>query len=140
MSGASGRHAERKVLIVEDNALNMKLFNDVLEAHGYTILQSNDGLNALQIARLHRPDLILMDIQLPVVSGLEITKQLKSDEELRGIPVIAVTAFAMKGDAEKIRQAGFDGYLTKPISIAGFLQVVEQYSRSNLEEVAAAHR
>lgn len=128
MSGAGGRHRERKVLIVEDNVLNMKLFNDLLEAHGYTTLQSNDGLNALQLARLHRPDLILIDIQLPVVSGLEITKRLKADEELRGIPIIAVTAFAMKGDEEKIRQAGCDGYLTKPISITGFMQTVERYS------------
>lgn len=140
MSGASGRHAERKVLIVEDNELNMKLFNDVLEAHGYTTLQSNDGLNTLQIARLHRPDLILMDIQLPVVSGLEITKQLKADKELRGIPVVVVTAFAMKGDEEKIWQAGCDGYLTKPISITGFMQVIEQYSGGHVDGVAAAHR
>jgi two-component system cell cycle response regulator DivK len=127
MSSDSGRRAERKVLIVEDNELNMKLFNDILEAHGYTTLRSNDGLNALQLARLHRPDLIIMDIQLPVVSGLEITKRLKADEELRGIPVIAVTAFAMKDDEEKIRQAGCDGYLTKPISIAGLMKVIEHH-------------
>src|SRR5438270_12490422 len=81
----------RTVLIVEDNELNMKLFNDLLEAHGYTTLQTKDGREALDIARLHRPDLILMDIQLPEVSGLEITKWLKEDEELRGIPVVAVT-------------------------------------------------
>src|SRR5919107_1822542 len=105
MSDASGRYLRRKVLIVEDNELNMKLFNDLLEAYGHTTFQSNDGLNAVQLARLHRPDLILMDIQLPVMSGLEIAKRLKADEELRGIPVIAVTAFAMKGDKEKIRQA-----------------------------------
>src|SRR5256885_2250314 len=97
-SGITGQCAARKVLIVEDNELNMKLFNDILEAHGCTILQSRDGLDALQIARQHRPDLIVMDIQLPVVSGLEITKRLKADEELRGIPVVAVTAFALKGD------------------------------------------
>jgi two-component system cell cycle response regulator DivK len=105
----------------------MKLFNDILEAHGCTILQSKDGLDALQIARQHRPDLILMDIQLPVVSGLEITKRLKADEELRGIPIVAVTAFAMKGDEEKIRQAGCDGYMTKPISITGLMRVVEHH-------------
>jgi two-component system, cell cycle response regulator DivK len=126
------RHTERKVLIVEDNELNMKLFNDILDAHGCTILQSRDGMDALQIARQHRPDLILMDIQLPVVSGLEITKRLKADEELRGIPIIAVTAFAMKGDEEKIRQAGCDGYLTKPISIDRFIQAVERYSSLTL--------
>ena len=115
------------MLIVEDNELNMKLFNDLLEAHGYTTLQTKDGLEALSIARLHRPDLILMDIQLPEVSGLEVTKWLKEDEELRGIPVVAVTAFAMKGDEEKIRQGGCEGYIAKPISIAGFMRVVEHH-------------
>jgi two-component system, cell cycle response regulator DivK len=128
-SGITDRHAARKVLIVEDNELNMKLFNDLLEAHGYTTLQTKDGLDTLHIARLHRPDLILMDIQLPKVSGLEITKWLKADEELRGIPVLAVTAFAMRGDKEKIRQGGCEGYIAKPISIAGFMQAVEHYSR-----------
>jgi two-component system, cell cycle response regulator DivK len=126
-SGGTNQSASHKVLIVEDNVLNMKLFNDLLEAHGYTTLQVMDGLEVLQIARLHRPDLILMDIQLPEVSGLEITKWLKEDEELRGIPVVAVTAFAMKGDEEKIRQAGCDDYMTKPISIAGFMKAVEYH-------------
>jgi two-component system cell cycle response regulator DivK len=126
-SGVTGQRTARKVLIVEDNELNMKLFNDLLEAHGYTTLQTKDGRQALSIARTHRPDLILMDIQLPEVSGLEITKQLKADEELRGIPVVAVTAFAMKGDEEKIRQGGCEGYIAKPISIAGFMRVVEHY-------------
>jgi two-component system cell cycle response regulator DivK len=126
-SGGTNQSASHKVLIVEDNVLNMKLFNDLLEAHGYTTLQVMDGLEVLQIARLHRPDLILMDIQLPVVSGLEITKRLKADEELRGVPVLAVTAFAMQGDEEKIRQAGCDDYMTKPISIAGFMKAVEYH-------------
>ena len=135
-STTTGRRAARKVLIVEDNELNMKLFNDLLEWHGYTTLQTKDGLDALQIARLHRPDLILMDIQLPEVSGLEITKWLKADEELRGIPIVAVTAFAMKGDEEKIWQAGCEGYLTKPISIAGFMQAVEQYFLGALHDAA----
>ena len=136
-SGVTGQRAGRKVLIVEDNELNMKLFNDLLEAHGYTTLQTKDGLEALRIARLHRPDLILMDIQLPEVSGLEITKRLKEDEDLRGIPVVAVTAFAMKGDEEKIRQGGCEGYIAKPISIAGFIQVIEQYTGGHAEGVAA---
>ena len=126
-SGATDQRAARKVLIVEDNELNMKLFNDLLEAHGYITFQTKDGLEALSIARQHRPDLILMDIQLPEVSGLEITKRLKADEELRGIPVVAVTAFAMKGDEEKIRQGGCEGYIAKPISIAGFMRVVEHH-------------
>jgi two-component system cell cycle response regulator DivK len=125
--GATGRRTGRKVLIVEDNELNMKLFNDLLEAHGYTTLQTKDGREALSIAREHRPDLILMDIQLPEISGLEITRQLKEDAELRGIPVVAVTAFAMKGDEEKIRQGGCEGYISKPISIAGFMKVVEHH-------------
>jgi two-component system, cell cycle response regulator DivK len=136
-SGITDQGAGRKVLIVEDNVLNMKLFNDLLEAHGYTVFQAMDGLEALRLAGQHRPDLILMDIQLPEVSGLEVTKRLKADEELRTIPVVAITAFAMKGDEEKIRQAGCDGYLTKPISIAGFLQVVEQHSGGNVDGVVA---
>ena len=102
-NAVTGQHAGRKVLIVEDNLLNMRLFNDLLEAHGYTVLQAKGGLEALRIARLERPDLVLMDMQLPEVSGLEVTERLKSDEELRSIPVVPVTAFAMKGDEEKIR-------------------------------------
>ena len=126
-SRVTSQRPGRKVLIVEDNELNMKLFNDLLEAHGYTTLQTKNGLRGAEIARTHRPDLILMDIQLPEVSGLEITKWLKEDEELRSIPVVAVTAFAMKGDEEKIRQGGCEGYIAKPISIAGFMKVVEHH-------------
>ena len=117
----------KTVLIVEDNELNMKLFNDLLEAHGYRTLQTRNGLMALEIAREQEPDLILMDIQLPEVSGLEVTKWLKEDETLRHIPVIAVTAFAMKGDEEKIRQGGCEAYISKPISVATFLQTVEGF-------------
>ena len=117
----------RKVLIVEDNELNMKLFNDLLEAHGYFTLQTKDGVEALRMARQHRPDLILMDIQLPEVSGLEVTKWLKEDDDLRSIPVIAVTAFAMKGDEEKIREGGCEAYIAKPISVASFMRTVERF-------------
>ena len=134
-SGITDQGAGRKVLVVEDNVLNMKLFHDLLEVHGYTVSQAMDGLEALRLARQHRPDLILMDIQLPEVTGLEVTERLKADEELRTIPVVAVTAFVMKGDEEKIRQAGCDGYLTKPISIAGFLQVVAQHSGGDAERM-----
>lgn len=88
---------QKKILIVEDNELNMKLFHDLLEVHGYSNLQTKDGREALDLAREHRPDLILMDIQLPEVSGLEVTKWIKADDDLKDIPVIAVTAFAMKG-------------------------------------------
>jgi len=117
----------KTVLIVEDNELNMKLFHDLLEAHGYDTLQTKDGMEALKLARTHRPDLILMDIQLPEVSGLEVTKWIKEDDDLREIPVIAVTAFAMKGDEEKIRQGGCEAYIAKPISVARFLETVEKF-------------
>ena len=119
----------KRVLIVEDNDLNMKLFHDLLEAHGYDTLQTKDGMEALQLARQHRPDLILMDIQLPEVSGLEVTKWIKEDDELKAIPIIAVTAFAMKGDEEKIREGGCEAYIAKPISVANFLQTVERFLR-----------
>ena len=117
----------KTVLVVEDNELNMKLFNDLLEASGYETLQTRNGLEAIDLARTHRPDLILMDIQLPEVSGLEVTKWLKEDDELRAIPVIAVTAFAMKGDEERIRQGGCEDYLSKPISVSKFIETVKHY-------------
>ena len=117
----------KKVLIVEDNDLNMKLFNDLLVAHGYGTLQTKDGTEALALARQHHPDLILMDIQLPEVSGLQITQWIKKDDELRTIPIIAVTAFAMKGDEEKIRNGGCEAYIAKPISVASFLKTVERF-------------
>jgi two-component system cell cycle response regulator DivK len=117
----------KTVLVVEDNELNMKLFHDLLEASGYDIVQTRNGLEAIDLAREHRPDLILMDIQLPEVSGLEVTKWIKEDDELRTIPVIAVTAFAMKGDEERIRQGGCEAYLSKPISVNSFLDTVKSY-------------
>jgi len=117
----------KRVLIVEDNELNMKLFHDLLDAHGYEILQTRDGIEALELARSERPDLILMDIQLPEVSGLEVTKWLKEDDSLKSIPVIAVTAFAMKGDEEKIRQGGCEAYIAKPISVTQFLDTVQRF-------------
>ena len=117
----------KTVLIVEDNELNMKLFNDLLEAHGYVTVQTRNGMEAIELARLHRPDLILMDIQLPEVSGLQVTQWIKSDEELKHIPIIAITAFAMKGDEEKIRQGGCEAYLSKPISVVKFLETVKNY-------------
>jgi len=117
----------KTVLIVEDNPLNMKLFNDVLESSGYRTRKTNDGRQAISIARDDRPDLILMDIQLPEVSGLEVTKWMKDDETLCDIPIIAVTAFAMKGDEERIRRGGCEGYISKPISVATFLETVTQH-------------
>lgn len=117
----------KTVLIVEDNELNMKLFHDLLEAHGYGTLQARNGFDAMDIARQQHPDLILMDIQLPEVSGLEVTKWLKEDDDLKTIPVIAVTAFAMKGDEERIRQGGCEAYISKPISVVKFLETVRSY-------------
>ncbi len=117
----------KKVLIVEDNELNMKLFSDLLEAHGYETVGTNNGLNALDLAREHAPDLILMDIQLPEVSGLEVTKWLKDDDDLSSIPVIAVTAFAMKGDEDRIREGGCDAYMSKPISISVFIETIRGF-------------
>jgi two-component system, cell cycle response regulator DivK len=123
----AARPPRKKVLIVEDNDLNMKLFNDLLVAHGYGTLQTKDGVEALSLARQHRPDLILMDIQLPEVSGLQVTQWIKEDDDLRMIPIIAVTAFAMKGDEEKIRDGGCEAYIAKPISVANFLRTVERF-------------
>jgi two-component system, cell cycle response regulator DivK len=117
----------KTVLIVEDNELNMKLFHDLLEAHGYAPLGTRNGIEALELARKHRPDLILMDIQLPEVSGLEVTKRLKDDQDLRHIPVVAVTAFAMKGDEERILAGGCEAYLSKPISVGKFIETVRQF-------------
>ncbi len=125
--GADPRVATRSVLIVEDNELNMKLFHDLLAAHGYRTIQTRNGFEALELARKHRPDLILMDIQLPEVSGLEVTKWLKDDDELRHIPVVAVTAFAMKGDEERIRSGGCEAYISKPISVMTFLETVRRF-------------
>lgn len=119
------------VLIVEDNDLNMKLFRDLLEAHGYRTLHTRDGMEVLPLARQHKPNLIIMDIQLPEVSGLEVTKWLKADDELKAIPIIAVTAFAMKGDEEKIRAGGCEDYLAKPIAVQQFMSSVKRHIGDN---------
>ncbi len=121
------KRGSKSVLIVEDNELNMKLFHDLLDAYGYRTIQTRNGLDALSLAREHQPSLILMDIQLPEVSGLEVTKWLKEDDELRTIPVVAVTAFAMKGDEERIRSGGCEAYVSKPISVAVFLDTVRRF-------------
>ena len=117
----------KTVLIVEDNELNMKLFNDLLDAHGYATLQARSGTEALEVAREKTPSLILMDIQLPEVSGLEVMKWLKDDDQLRTIPVIAVTAFAMKGDEQRIREGGCEAYISKPITIGPFIDAVRRF-------------
>lgn len=115
----------KSVLVVEDNELNMRLFCDLLDSFGYTTFQCRDGARAVEIARKEMPDLIIMDIQLPEVSGLDITRWIKDDDSLRHIPVLAVTAFAMRDDEQRVRQAGCEGYLSKPIQIASFMRAVE---------------
>ncbi len=122
------RHMPKTVLIVEDNELNMKLFQDLLEAHGFETLQTKDGKQALRMAQEHRPDLIIMDIQLPEVSGLEVTSWIKNDDDIKHSPVIAVTAFAMKGDEEKMREGGCEAYIAKPISVTQFIDTVKLYA------------
>ncbi len=119
---------DKTVLVVEDNEASMKLLYDVLKTRGYNVLQAKDGMDGWRIAREQRPDLILMDIQLPDVSGLEVIEHLKADETLKSIPVVAITAFAMARDEGKIREAGCDAYFIKPISIPAFLQTVERFT------------
>ena len=120
-------------MIVEDNELNMKLFNDLLEAHGYETITTRDGTKALDMAKTSLPDLILMDIQLPEVSGLDITRLIKAEDDLKDIPIIAVTAFAMKGDEDKIRECGCNGYVSKPISIAHFIETIREHLGTGTE-------
>ena len=122
----------KRILIVEDNELNMKLLNDVLEAYGYDIVKTGSGAAVLDLARTHRPDLVLMDIQLPDMSGLEAVRQLKSDGQTQSIPVIAVTAFAMSGDERKALDSGCDGYIAKPIMLREFLATIEDFLSGNL--------
>ncbi len=117
----------KTVMIVEDNDLNLKLINDLLQANGYHTLQVKEGLKALDMAREQPPDLIVMDIQLPDISGLDVTRKLKEDEKLRDIPIVAVTAFALKGDEEKCREAGCEGYIAKPISVPHFLKTISKF-------------
>jgi two-component system, cell cycle response regulator DivK len=115
----------QKILVVEDNELNLKLFCDLLRAHGYTAEPVRDGREAVARARAFGPDLIVMDIQMPYISGLELIEQLKADSELKPIPIMAVTAYAAKGDEERIRAAGAEGYVSKPISVVRFVEAVQ---------------
>ncbi len=115
------------VLIVEDNERNLELVRDILQAKGHETLEARTAEEGLKVAHVQIPQLILMDIQLPEVSGLDVTKWLKEDDQLRQIPVIAVTAFAMKGDEERIREGGCEAYISKPISVVGFLQTIDGF-------------
>ena len=117
----------KTVLIVEDNELNMKLFRDLIESRGHVTLRTGEGLAAFTLAQAHRPDLILMDIQLPAISGLEVTRWIKAEPDLSHIPVVAVTAFAMKGDEERIREGGCAAYVAKPISVTNFLETISRF-------------
>jgi two-component system, cell cycle response regulator DivK len=126
--GSAGQPARTKtVMIVEDNELNMKLFHDLLDAHGYRTVQTRSGKDALALARHHQPDLILMDIQLPEVSGLDVIRWIKNDIGVNAIPIVAVTAYAMKGDEERIRSGGCEAYISKPISVASFMTTIRQF-------------
>ena len=116
---------QKTVLIVEDNQLSQKLLTDILEYHGYLILKTELGEAALGLARQHRPDLILMDIELPDISGMEAARQLKEDDQTRTIPIIAVTASAMPGAKAQILASGCDAYISKPFEMAEFLKLVE---------------
>ena len=120
-------HYPKRVLIVEDNKIDMKLMKDILERSEYETLQAADGLEAINLALARLPDLILMDIQLPEISGLEITRRLKGDDRSRRIPIVAVTAFAMGWHEREALDSGCDGYISKPISVLGFLNTVESY-------------
>ena len=117
--------ARKCVLIVEDNALNMKLFSAMLSSQGYEVLQAEDGSRALDMARGRHPDLIIMDLQLPDMSGLDVTRMLKADDDTRDIAIIATTAYALRGDEEKIRASGCDGYMAKPIAVSNLLDLIE---------------
>jgi two-component system cell cycle response regulator DivK len=119
--------AKKTILIVEDNDLNLKLFRDLLGANGYETVETKEGYEAITLTKTLRPDLILMDIQLPEISGLEVTKRIKADKDISHIPIIAVTAFAMRNDEEKILHAGCQGYVSKPISIVDFLTSVRHF-------------
>ncbi len=120
-------HYPKRVLIVEDNKIDMKLMKDILERSEYETSQAADGLEAINLAFARLPDLILMDIQLPEISGLEITRRLKGDDRSRRIPIVAVTAFAMGWHEREALDSGCDGYISKPISVLGFLNTVESF-------------
>jgi two-component system, cell cycle response regulator DivK len=128
MLGDQPDAAPKTVLVIEDNELNLKLLNDLLEYQGYTVITTRLGEPALGLARQYKPDLILMDIQLPDISGMEATQRLKSDQQTHAVPIIAITAFAMSGDQARMLASGCDAYLSKPFNVAEFLRLVEQWT------------
>jgi two-component system, cell cycle response regulator DivK len=116
-----------RILVVEDNEKNMKLFRDVLQAKGYRTLEATTGVRAVELATAHRPDLVLMDIQLPDIDGVEALGRLRADRGTASIPVLALTAQAMAGDRERFLAAGFDGYVSKPVNVVGLIGTVQQH-------------
>jgi two-component system, cell cycle response regulator DivK len=118
--------AGERILVVEDNEKNMKLFRDVLQATGYTTMEATNGEDAVELARSHQPAVVLMDVQLPGIDGLEALARLRRDEQTASIPVLALTAQAMSGDRERFLEAGFDGYLSKPVDITQLIQSVRE--------------
>jgi two-component system cell cycle response regulator DivK len=122
---AKAKH--KRILIVEDNPRCLLLLKDVLEVRGYEILKTRKGLEAINLARDNRPDLILMDIRLPDISGLDATRLLKQDHQTKCIPIIAVTAFAMRGDKAKALESGCDAYMAKPITLDNLLRIIESF-------------
>jgi two-component system, cell cycle response regulator DivK len=116
-----------QVLVVEDNERNMRLFRDVLQASGYRTLEATTGERAVELVFEHRPDLVLMDIQLPDIDGVQALERLRADDRFASVPVLALTAQAMEGDRERFLAAGFDGYLSKPVDIPDFVATVKRY-------------
>ena len=116
----------QKILVVEDNEQNRVLMRQIFTHHGYEVLEATDGLTGLEMARVHMPDLVLLDIQMPVMNGYMVIRELRNHPELKKIKVIAVTSFAMKGDREKALEAGFDEYVTKPIDTRKFPELVRE--------------
>jgi len=117
----------KRILIVEDNDLSLMLLNDLLAVQGYEIFKTSEGLEAINLARDKQPDLILMDIKLPDICGLDVTRRLKQDDLTKSIPIIAVTAFATPGDETKALESGCDGYITKPVAIQSLLRTIGSF-------------
>jgi two-component system, cell cycle response regulator DivK len=127
-AGVPPRSAPTRILIVEDNELNLKLLNDILEVHGYMTILGGMGAVAIDLARQYHPDLILLDIRLPGITGTELAGHLKADAEMREIPIVAITAFAMPGERTRILESGCDDYMPKPINVREFLELIERYT------------
>jgi len=117
----------KKILVVEDNENNLYMMKFLLEKNGYKVIEARDGVEGVKVAAIEKPDLIIMDIQLPLLDGYKATKQIKANEEISKIPIIAVTSYAMVGDKEKALKAGCNGYIEKPINPETFLPVIKQY-------------